>query len=98
MNSTAQETERSRIAADIHDDSVQSLAAVELRLGLLRRRMVGSAPDLLPMVDQLSHTVRAASDGLRHLLFELEPGRAFGTAEHPGLHRRTRAPLHFPYT
>ena len=33
----AQEDERARIAADVHDDSVQSLAAVELRLSLLQR-------------------------------------------------------------
>ncbi|MDQ2758712.1 MAG: GAF domain-containing protein [Actinomycetota bacterium] len=70
---TAQDTERARIAADIHDDSVQSLAAVELRLGLLRRRMGDSAPDLVPMMDQVSHTIRAAASGLRNLLFELEP-------------------------
>ncbi len=35
----AQEDERARIAADVHDDSVQALAAVELRLGLLRRQL-----------------------------------------------------------
>ncbi len=70
---TAQETERARIAATIHDDSVQSLAAVELRLGLLKRRMRGTAADLVPMLEQVSHTVRAASEGLRHLLVELEP-------------------------
>ena len=70
---TAQETERARIAADIHDDSVQSLAAVELRLGQLRRRMGDSAPDLIPMIDQVTHTVQVATAGLRNLLVELEP-------------------------
>ncbi len=70
---TAQETERARIAADIHDDPVQSLAAVELRLGLLRRRMGESAPDLVPMVDAVTRTIQVATASLRGLLVELEP-------------------------
>ena len=35
------------IAADVHDDSVQALAAVDLRLGLIRRKLVDAAPELL---------------------------------------------------
>ena len=53
----AQEDERARIAADVHDDSVQALAAVELRLGLLRRRLAERAPDLVESVDQMAETV-----------------------------------------
>ena len=68
----AQEDERGRIAADVHDDSVQALAAVELRLGLLRRRLAEQAPDLVESVDQLAETVETATDRLRHLLFDLD--------------------------
>ena len=68
----AQEDERGRIAADVHDDSVQALAAVELRLGLLRRRLAGRAPDLVQTVDQLAETVDTATGRLRHLLFDLD--------------------------
>lgn len=68
----AQETERSRIAADVHDDSVQALATVELRLLLLRREIETRAPDLLPTVDDVRGTVANATDRLRHLLFDLE--------------------------
>jgi PAS domain S-box-containing protein len=68
----AQETERSRIAADVHDDSVQALAAVELRLLLLRNAVSGPSDDLLPVVDALRETVAGATDRLRHLLFDLE--------------------------
>ena len=68
----AQEDERARIAADVHDDSVQALAAVELRLGLLRRRLDERAPDLMESIDGMAETVSAATDRLRHLLFDLD--------------------------
>lgn len=68
----AQETERSRIAADVHDDSVQALAAVELRLLLLRKEIQARADELLPAVDEVRTTVAKATERLRHLLFDLE--------------------------
>ena len=55
----AQEDERARIAADVHDDSVQALAAVELRLGLLRRQLAGRAPE--PASRRPSHARRRRS-------------------------------------
>ena len=69
----AQERERSQIAADVHDEPVQSLAAVDLRLGLLERKLAELAPSLLPDVVRIHETVASVSDQLRHLLFELEP-------------------------
>jgi signal transduction histidine kinase len=69
----AQEQERAQIAADVHDDSVQALAAVDLRLGLLEQRIRDAAPSLLQMVEQLQATVSGATDRLRELLFDLEP-------------------------
>jgi PAS domain S-box-containing protein len=69
----AQDAERSRIAADVHDDPVQALAAVDLRLGLLRTQLNDRAPDLLPNLDRLKATVLGATDRLRALLFDLEP-------------------------
>lgn len=74
----AQEEERSRIAADVHDDSVQALAAVDLRLGLLARRVAQEAPGLTDHVEQIQDQVGGVTHGLRHLLFELE-------AAEPGL-------------
>jgi PAS domain S-box-containing protein len=68
----AQEDERARIAADVHDDSVQALAAVELRLGLLRRQLGDSPPTLLETAETLSETVSEAIGRLRTLLFDLE--------------------------
>jgi PAS domain S-box-containing protein len=67
----AQEEERERIAGDIHDDSIQVMAAVGMRLSILRRRLVD--PGQRRAVDQLEETVQQAIGRLRHLLFELRP-------------------------
>jgi len=69
----AQERERARIAADVHDEPVQALAAVDLRLGLLERQLADAAPELVPDVIRIHETVSSVSDQLRDLLFELEP-------------------------
>lgn len=69
----AQEAERGRIAADVHDDSVQALSAVGLRLGLLRKQLLEVAPEAAASVSQLLESVGAVNAGLRDLLFELEP-------------------------
>ena len=68
-----QERERARIAADVHDEPVQALAAVDLRLALLERRLAEAAPDLVTEVVRIHETITTVSEGLRDLLFELEP-------------------------
>ncbi len=68
----AQEDERARIAADVHDDSVQALSAVELRLHLMRQSLEHASPEVLNTVSSFQDTVRGATDRLRHLLFDLE--------------------------
>ena len=67
-----QESDRDRIAADIHDDSVQALAAIDLRLGMVRRRAREVAPELGPALGQIWDVLGSATASLRHLLFSLE--------------------------
>lgn len=67
----AQEEERQRIAADIHDDSVQTMAVVSMRLETLRRKVEDAKN--LKVVEDLQEDVALAIDRLRHLLFELTP-------------------------
>jgi PAS domain S-box-containing protein len=67
----AQEEERRRIAADIHDDSVQVMSAVGIRLEGLHRLVEGE--QVLNAVEQLQETVTAAVERLRQLMFELRP-------------------------
>lgn len=67
---TAQEEERRRIALDVHDDSVQVMAAVVMRLDMLRRQAL---PEQVSEFAELHQTVQLAIARLRHLLFELGP-------------------------
>jgi PAS domain S-box-containing protein len=67
---TAQEEERRRIAADIHDDPIQVMSAVDMRLQLLLERPErADAHELAELAEEL----RSAIDRLRNLLFELRP-------------------------
>lgn len=67
----ASEEERARLAGDVHDDSVQAMTAVGMRLETLKRRL--GDPDREAEVDQLQATVSDAVSRLRRLLFELRP-------------------------
>jgi len=68
---TAQEEERARIAADIHDDSIQIMSAVELRITTLLQP--GKIEQRESDLRNLQDTVRSAIGRLRNLLFELRP-------------------------
>jgi PAS domain S-box-containing protein len=67
---SAQEEERRRIAADIHDDPIQVMSAVDMRLQLLLEH-----PDRVDEheIAELAEDLRSAIDRLRNLLFELRP-------------------------
>ncbi|REF37556.1 PAS domain S-box protein [Thermasporomyces composti] len=75
----AQERERWRIAAGIHDDSLQVITAAALRLQQLRRRL--SDPEDLRVLAKLEETIRLAADRLRRLIFDFRPP----ALEHEGL-------------
>lgn len=67
----AQEDERQRIAGDVHDDSVQIMAAVAMRLHLLRQEL--TEPGELAAMEKLEQSVQEAIGRLRNLLFDLRP-------------------------
>lgn len=67
----AQAEERRRIAADIHDDSIQGMIATGLQAQLLRREL--DQPGQIERVRQLEIGVNEAVGRLRQLMFELEP-------------------------
>ena len=62
------EEERQRIAGDIHDDPVQKMVALKMRLELL-----GKAHPDLEGIKEAKDSVLVAIRGLRHLLFDLRP-------------------------
>jgi PAS domain S-box-containing protein len=67
----AEEEERHRIATDIHDDSIQAMTAVGIRLQLLRRKL--QEPEELRLLGDVEATIELTISRLRHLLFELRP-------------------------
>jgi PAS domain S-box-containing protein len=67
---SAQEAERRRIAADIHDDPIQVMSAVDMRL-----QMLAGFPEAASAeeIQGLEMEVSGAIERLRSLLFELRP-------------------------
>jgi len=66
----AQEEERRGIAADIHDDPIQVMSAVDVRLQMLQADPSAATAGTL---GQIQAEVRGAIERLRSLLFELRP-------------------------
>jgi two-component system NarL family sensor kinase len=71
----AGEIERRRIAESIHDDSIQVMAALSMRLQMLRRSL--AEPDQIELLSEAEKAVQLSIARLRRLVFELHP---------PGLH------------
>jgi len=67
----AQEEERRRIAVEIHDDTLQTVVAVGMRLEMLTRRLAN--PEDRAGVERLRELVGNALAGLRDLLVDLRP-------------------------
>jgi signal transduction histidine kinase len=68
---SAQEEERRRLAGEIHDDAVQVMAAVSLRLSLLKRKLGGG--EHVAVIEQLESAVGDSINGLRQLIAGLRP-------------------------
>ena len=66
----AQERERQRIAWDVHDDTIQAMVAVDMRLQLLARRL---PEEHRGTVEHLDGAVRSAISRLRNLVFRVRP-------------------------
>jgi len=92
----AQEDERQRIALDIHDDTIQKLTAVGLRLDNLKRAHPALAQD--PQCGILTDTVQKAIRRLRTFTFELRPPAldqgSLATALHQLLDLDPEGPAH----
>ncbi|MEN3306125.1 MAG: hypothetical protein V7603_2327 [Micromonosporaceae bacterium] len=67
----SQERERARIAAGVHDDSLQVITAAMLRLQQLRNRV--HDPATLTVIGRLEESIALAADRLRRLIFDFRP-------------------------
>jgi PAS domain S-box-containing protein len=68
---TAHEEERQRIAIDIHNDTIQVMAAVDARMARLRARATDEAQ--LRLILDMDEVIRLAAGKLRTLVFDLRP-------------------------
>lgn len=68
---SAGELERRRVAESIHDDSIQVIAAMGMRLQMLRRAIAD--PEQLGMLTEAEQAVQLSIARLRHLVYELHP-------------------------
>ena len=67
----AGEQERRRLAEGIHDDSIQVIAALGMRLQMLRRTL--EDPEQLAFLTEAEGAVQLSISRLRHLVVELHP-------------------------
>jgi PAS domain S-box-containing protein len=79
----AHEEERSRLSENIHDDTIQVITAIGLRLDVLRHRVADA--EAVNDIERLQTVVRNAVDRLRHLVFELRPPELDGRGLVPAL-------------
>jgi signal transduction histidine kinase len=70
----AQEQERSRVAADLHDDTVQVLSACVIALDRVRRAIqAGESERAAVALSEVSQLIAEAVDRTRRMTFELRP-------------------------
>ena len=78
---TAQETERRRIARELHDDINQQLASLSIAFSALKRRLAADAADVHDTLARLQQRTITLAEAIRHLSHELHPG----VLQHAGL-------------
>ena len=66
-----EETERRRIAADLHDHVGQALALVRLQIASVRKLL--SDPGQTDTLDEISDSLRQAVQETRELIYDLSP-------------------------
>ena len=70
----AQETERARIARDMHDDFNQQLAALSISISTLRQKLPVEAAELDHALRLLQERTVALTEQVRHFSHDLHPG------------------------
>ena len=78
---TSQETERTRIARELHDDINQQLASLSIAFSGLSRQLPADAADVHDALARLQQRTITLVDAIRHLSHELHPG----VLQHAGL-------------
>jgi len=83
---TAQETERSRIARDLHDDLSQQLAAISIALSNLKQHLIAGDKNSTDEVTQVQAQAIELANTMRKLSHELHPS----ALRHAGINEALR--------
>ena len=79
----AQETERTRIARDLHDDVSQRIAALSIAMSGLKRKLLGQSDegDAIAALNAMQHDTAVLAEEIRHVSHDLHPS----ALQHAGL-------------
>ena len=78
---TAQEEERRRISRELHDDIVQKVASLAIRISLFKQRVPASTDLIAEEITSLQRRVSELAEDIRQLSHQLHPA----VLEHAGL-------------
>jgi PAS domain S-box-containing protein len=68
------ESERAKIAMDLHDDLGQKLTALNIDLGWLKKKLTESQPEIKDRLNSMSELLMDTIDTIRTISSELRPG------------------------
>ena len=68
-----QEETRKKLARDLHDGPTQSVAAMAMRINLVRRMMVKNPKDATDELQKIEELAHRTTKEIRHMLFTLRP-------------------------
>ena len=79
----AQETERTRIARDLHDDAGQRIAGLAIKMSGIKRKLRGEPADseIMIALTSMQENARALAEDIRHVSHDLHPS----ILQHTGL-------------
>lgn len=68
-----QEETRKKLARDLHDGPTQSVAAMAMRINLVRRMMAKNPKDAMDELQKIEELAHRTTKEIRHMLFTLRP-------------------------
>ena len=68
-----QEETRKKLARDLHDGPTQSVAAMAMRINLVRRMMAKTPQDAMDELQKIEELAHRTTKEIRHMLFTLRP-------------------------
>lgn len=69
----AQEEARKKLARDLHDGPTQSVAAIAMRVNLVRRMLERDPKSVVDELEKVEELARRTTKEIRHMLFTLRP-------------------------